>query len=763
MESASLQPKLIPSTRSSVAYLIKDQSIQFKVPSFANSKLRIITNLVFEPSYKDYETRLNYAIQIQGFKANGESIFIRTLNHISGLPKQQLNKDNELLDAKFIRDDTSQYITATGQAVYLENNELQADSIVVRLHKKAPQSVGLIVRARSLEKLDRAASQSRWHHLNQDSKDRVVQPHIYDVSLIPFEEKLESVDHRWHRLGIMGKDTQGIKTVQFYEVDDAWYDDYRKEDELLSVEHILLDKDLKASLVIQNKAPFQLKFATTQITPLTWHWYGYSGAEMTGESKLDSPFIDFNLAPGLLVLTSQTPLQINSESNENTLSDIQHMRLYPLTYGDLHFNNVDQGDGSHNLMRLDLRFLASEKNMSNLLIEGFDINGKIIISEKIKPQWEIDQFQRVIDKTTQRLRVTKVQSKVYNLPRAVQTIKVSGNSSALVSMYTKNQNMPLIVRLPQEKHLWMRDEYSVNAWLYHKPEEHYQLSSDGYLSTLRLFKSPADIYLESFNYSSIMLEGKAAYEGFVELDQFALQERPYSHNTYYQLPDISSGNTLLEPSTESLNNSRSLRLYYTQNSTQLNQVKINLNGRLIDYTLVGQSGRIDLPIKEKVPVRLNIKGQYPLTWYANEWRHDINARAFIRRYFFELKDDLSLELSNYELSQLSVTVLSSDQQKNVSYQVQVQHPLNQAPVDKLTHRNRLVYLQPDSTRSGFLIGKDESGYTLQSTAAIPFHSDIQSEKLSLKIHNRTSSSYWIAFSQLQPVTMNSINWSRHEN
>lgn len=759
--SAELQPQLISNTKSSVAYMIDDDSIRLEPSTFANQEIRIITNLIFSKYFQDYELRHQYTIKITGLDEQGITNFERVVNHISRMKPKVLNENNEYIAPKFIMKNDIEYQGTTGQAIYLNDNELTSEIIQIEVVSKPSQSIGLIVRARGLEILDEPTRHNRWRTISEESKITVLRPHIYDRALVPLKEKLRAMSQSWHRLPVVESDQKPVNTVRLYQANESWLDIYPAIDELISIEHVLINDNLNASFVIVKEGPISINVVGKPKKPITWQWFGYSGEQRSGSLPTAQPDLNLTLTPGLIVINSETPVYLQPVTSQNTIAEIEHMRLYPLENGAITFENIAQGNNSNNLMRIDLRFGMHEFDNTELKIEALDITGRIIMSESFFPVNELDEFQRIIDKSTQRIRITKRQSQVFKLAENISTIRITGNPSALVNVYTRNEKMPAVSKLPQEKYSWKRHEFSVATWHYLKPVEHNQMVSEGDIRTLRFFNRPLDVPSEHQSYKSIMVEGRPALEGFIELTHTQQKATTKYQDIFYKIASNPQNKYSLIADKSRSNNPEYLALYYTRPITDIETIIIKSNGVAFSHQLYGYSGRIMLPIGAQNKLSLDISGNNSTEWYVREWKEKRNSKMYLKRFFFKLKDSISLSLSSYPETKLSINSMTDRGQSEVNLEVTISPSLSKTMVDKYTHRKRRLQIAPDDTRTAFLVGHKFNEYNFYGPAILSFYDDLDNSKISLRITNLGDAPVWVAFSQLTPNTVHKLDWDRN--
>ena len=134
---------------------------------------------------------------------------------------------------------------------------------------------------------------------------------------------------------------------------------------------------------------------------------------------------------------------------------------------------------------------------------------------------------------------------------------------------------------------------------------------------------------------------------------------------------------------------------------------------------------------------------------------------YLKRFFFKLKDSISLSFSSYPETKLSINSMTDRGQSEVNLEVTISPSLSQTMVDKYTHRKRRLQIAPDDTRAAFLVGHKFNEYNFYSPAIISFYDDLDNSKISLRITNLGDAPVWVAFSQLTPNTVHKLDWDRN--
>ncbi|WP_211054929.1 hypothetical protein [Pseudoalteromonas sp. MMG010] len=485
-------------TRSNVQWLSTDKSLTFVFSSTRTRSIRVLSNAIFSEKMQ-FEEPVQYAIQYTLLDSDNNKIAENIYHHASKLTPS----DNEY-QIKQIIENRNALNVASGQSFYLSEKLLKsASAISLKLISEQPLLSGVVVRVHGKTLNDITEPEAAWLKLPVDRRERATNYLNIGLNALSADEISNAVTFSWFKMAPQGIPDVDFRTDTLYETLPYNVTTYDFSQQQLKLGDYYTDENLCASISLAQADSLKFTISHTQNKPtLTWY----------DKNQIEKPrLVDFNiintdnifqterLQPGLVTICSDTPL----------LSNFKFASELPvLTSQDSYYQINNELSAEYTIdqnTHLNIELRSLENNKTNVII--LDKNGLEIERYNLFYNGQLSHFDRLIDDTTQRQLVGKVQTFYLRTESEAHKVIIQSNKPVLVRMKSRKSNFNYQRTICDKECPSSDDLFDIAAWFEQQANNHYTFNEQEQLIKIRSFLEPDEIQTrETFYHSRELFE-----------------------------------------------------------------------------------------------------------------------------------------------------------------------------------------------------------------------------------------------------------------
>ncbi|TMO64224.1 hypothetical protein [Pseudoalteromonas aurantia] len=712
-------------TRSNVHWLQQDKPLIYNFSPSRTYNLRVLSNAIFAQQVA-FDEPINYAIEYTLFDQNNVELISKVYHHAS---KLALDADQQ--QVKQIIENKAALSVSSGQSFYISSEQLtHASRIALRVIPEDAALKGVVVRLHAKTPTDTEDMNSAWLKLPVEWRERTIAYHTIGVNAITTQEIHNAVTFDWLKLAPQGVPDIDFKADTLYETLPYHVLNYDFGAQQLDLDSFYTDNRLSASFRVYEPGDITTRIiGNSDDVSITWYDLKQQQAPKSLSFNKLAPADTYrfsDVAPGLIVITSATPVQSSWFLSDSTPVSPSHSYYY----------QVDESLSAHYLVTpnsdVNLQFRGAPN--SHVSVSLYDKNKQLITTHALQLKGGHALFDRVITPDTLRNITTDAERFYLRIPKGSAFLSIHSKHDIGVKLQSREQQFHYQVALCGT--LCQTDSSiftEVGAWFSQQAENDFSFTEQQRLLNVRLFESPPETDIEQTYYYGTDLTAILPRSNTALVKSEPKYFQPAEPPKDFHFSAITSLKDIILPEASLLAKSRLLIIsdtppFYSEYPLEQLAQNVKITSQAMNAKL-----------------------------YTNLGRH----REWVKQRLFRLKKGTPLTLRFNERPESVVikTYLDKAQSDPVTINTRLQGILSDQVTDEYTILQKRYALIDANKDSVFLLHPAQTTLFSYPTMTVPINNDL---KVLEKLTIQAEQDIWISVLKETTEQQKQANWWLYE-
>ncbi len=778
-----IEGRLASATPSTVYVLSEENWTEFDITS-PGEHIKVLSsaNIPIELSYDDLRI-WRYALEYELIDADGEVLESGIYHHRSKVIYITDPETNDIftrgfyLGKAFVPTTSSSLLVGVKDANYplrLRVKAVISDTeivdIAVRVYQPSP----------TLE--HRLAVV--WQRTNIKAREFLARGSVYSPEYLRTHEIANLLRNRTEPIGPIGIRGEDYHDRDYYFLGDIGEEFIGVGDANILPAGIFIDNWLRAVIPVPiGGESYDLRFKALgppieANEKVLVRWYGIETDERKQQWIIASETKPTQIKMqegGLIEIISSRPLVVNATTQSNQLSEqpvsaaSAYMRGFVTTPIDAVEYRVDHVEKDITPFRVDLRGYAEQSQQqppyTEVAYELIADNGRIIKTGKLPIDTELTPYDRFSGDIEGHY-LTEPARYYFALPKQIAAIRFYSHTPALVSAYTRPDNLIRQVRIPEDYYdITNSDDNRQPAWFIVKPKNQTNLSLADRSKPLLIQRRPPedneDVMAGRYDWQDFPPQGNGLAQYLLVKRESRAPLRDQSLSTVYHQVSVNNNYNFEFRGTTHRPDIKPQLVVIRGNNAPI-EVEVLLDGiRVLDAQLVGQIDSFELPRIVAGKHSLEIHSSGKAEFFINHVR--ANEELYIKRRANRLDnnrlDFLYEKLAEEELVSAQV-FLPHDAKQRAQVRVQVESTARRGigPFRDWSFASRLGSITHQHKETNIVLNTQDAIVGQAQRMFIPLGSDLPNGVYRISIEVEQGEVDYLALYRLLPGSFDRRNF-----